>query len=74
MHSIGIVKFICELFKFRVLKEVTMHDCVVKLFKIREEKSLECLCTLFTTIGKNLDHEKAKVSQKRKLVNKVSWS
>lgn len=44
-----------------------MHDCVVKLLKNHDEESLECLCRLLTTIGKDLDFEKAKVSQKRKL-------
>lgn len=38
-----------------------MHDCVVKLLKNHDEESLECLCRLLTTIGKDLDFEKAKV-------------
>ena len=38
-----------------------MHDCVVKLLKSNDEESFECLCTLLVTIGKDLDHEKAKV-------------
>lgn len=37
-----------------------MHDCVVKLLKNHDEESLECLCRLLTTIGKDLDFEKAK--------------
>lgn len=40
-----------------------MHDCVVKLLKNHDEESLECLCRLLTTIGKDLDFEKAKVGQ-----------
>ena len=39
-----------------------MHDCVVKLLKSNDEESFECLCTLLVTIGKDLDHEKAKVT------------
>ena len=38
-----------------------MHDCVVSLLKGSDEESLECLCRLLTTIGKELDTEKAKV-------------
>ena len=38
-----------------------MHDCVVKLLKNHDEESLECLCRLLSTIGKDLDFEKAKV-------------
>uniref|UniRef100_A0A3P9N4I0 Eukaryotic translation initiation factor 4 gamma, 1a n=1 Tax=Poecilia reticulata TaxID=8081 RepID=A0A3P9N4I0_POERE len=37
-----------------------MHDCVVKLLKNHDEESLECLCRLLSTIGKDLDFEKAK--------------
>lgn len=44
-----------------MLTEAIMHDCVVKLLKNHDEESLECLCRLLTTIGKDLDFEKAKV-------------
>lgn len=44
-----------------------MHDCVVKLLKNHDEESLECLCRLLTTIGKDLDFEKAKVGRDREL-------
>ncbi|KAM7395507.1 hypothetical protein PAMA_006993 [Pampus argenteus] len=59
-HYIGNVKFIAELFKLRMMTVAVMHDCVVKLLKKRDEKSLECLCMLLTNIGKDLDLEKAK--------------
>lgn len=42
-----------------------MHDCVVKLLKNHDEESLECLCRLLSTIGKDLDFEKAKVNAAR---------
>lgn len=48
-----------------MLTEAIMHDCVVKLLKNHDEESLECLCRLLTTIGKDLDFEKAKVRQRR---------
>lgn len=61
-RSIGNIRFIGELFKLKMLTEAIMHDCVVKLLKNHDEESLECLCRLLTTIGKDLDFEKAKVS------------
>ncbi|XP_077386663.1 eukaryotic translation initiation factor 4 gamma 3 isoform X1 [Festucalex cinctus] len=59
-RSIGNIKFIGELFKLKMLTEAIMHDCVVKLLKNHDEESVECLCRLLTTIGKDLDFEKAK--------------
>ncbi|XP_074507085.1 eukaryotic translation initiation factor 4 gamma 1-like [Sebastes fasciatus] len=59
-RSLGNIKFICELFKLKMLTEAIMHDCVVKLLKKDNEESLECLCMLLSTIGKDLDFEKAK--------------
>ena len=62
-RSLGNIKFIGELFKLKMLTEVIMHDCIVKLLKNHDEESLECLCRLLSTIGKDLDFEKAKVQQ-----------
>ena len=45
-----------------MLSENIMHECVVKLLRSSDEESYECLCELLFTIGKDLDHEKAKVS------------
>ncbi|CAB1442508.1 unnamed protein product [Pleuronectes platessa] len=59
-RSLGNIKFIGELFKLKMLTEAIMHDCVVKLLKNHDQESLECLCRLFSTIGKDLDFEKAK--------------
>lgn len=61
-RSLGNIKFIGELFKLKMLTEAIMHDCVVKLLKNHDEESLECLCRLLSTIGKDLDFEKAKVN------------
>ena len=44
-----------------MLTENIMHDCVVKLLKSNDEEAFECLCKLLVTIGKDLDHAKAKV-------------
>lgn len=62
-RSLGNIKFIGELFKMKMLTEAIMHDCVVKLLKNHDEESLECLCRLLATIGKDLDFEKAKVNK-----------
>ncbi|XP_037314517.2 eukaryotic translation initiation factor 4 gamma 1a isoform X3 [Pungitius pungitius] len=59
-RSLGNIKFIGELFKLKMLTEAIMHDCVVKLLKNHDEESVECLCRLLSTIGKDLDFEKAK--------------
>nr|XP_033815042.1 eukaryotic translation initiation factor 4 gamma 1 isoform X2 [Geotrypetes seraphini] len=59
-RSLGNIKFIGELFKLKMLTEAIMHDCVLKLLKNHDEESLECLCRLLSTIGKDLDFEKAK--------------
>lgn len=52
-----------------MLTEVIMHDCIVKLLKNHDEESLECLCRLLSTIGKDLDFEKAKVLKKESKEN-----
>ena len=39
-----------------------MHDCVFKLLRTKDPENLECLCRLLTTIGKELETDKAKVS------------
>lgn len=64
-RSLGNIKFIGELFKLKMLTEAIMHDCVMKLLKNHDEESLECLCRLLSTIGKDLDFEKAKVNDAR---------
>ncbi|KAG7330797.1 hypothetical protein KOW79_004766 [Hemibagrus wyckioides] len=59
-RSLSNIRFIGELFKLNVLKEQIMHTCIVKLLKNHDEESLECLCRLLSTIGKNLDLKQAK--------------
>lgn len=54
-------RFIGELFKLSMLTERIMHDCIMNLLKATDEESLECLCRLVSTVGKSLDHDKAKV-------------
>ena len=57
----GNIRFIGELFKLSMLTENIMHNCIMSLFRGRDDESLESLCRLLTTIGKDLDHAKGKV-------------
>ncbi|XP_068754257.1 eukaryotic translation initiation factor 4 gamma 1-like isoform X2 [Montipora capricornis] len=72
-RTLGNIRFIGELFKLKMLTESIMHDCVVKLLKSNDEESFERLCKLLVTIGKDLDHEKAKprVDQYFAHINKI---
>ncbi|XP_053728325.1 eukaryotic translation initiation factor 4 gamma 1-like isoform X1 [Synchiropus splendidus] len=54
-RSLGNVRFIGELFNLRMLNDVIMHDCIIKLLRTPDDEFLECLCKLLSTIGKNLD-------------------
>ncbi|XP_066559091.1 eukaryotic translation initiation factor 4 gamma 1-like [Amia ocellicauda] len=60
-RALGNIQFIGQLLKVKMLNENTMHNCIiVKLLRKQDEESLECLCRLLSTIGKDLDSEKAK--------------
>ncbi|XP_041737212.1 uncharacterized protein LOC121569931 isoform X3 [Coregonus clupeaformis] len=59
-QSLGNIKFMCELFKLKMLTECVMHDVIVQLLKNQDDNSLEGLCTLLYTIGKDLDFKKAR--------------
>lgn len=51
-----IFRFIGELFKLRILSVKIMHQCILRLLSQPEdEESLECLCRLLSTIGKELE-------------------
>lgn len=58
--SLGNIEFIRELLKLEMLTDTIRHDSMVHLLYSHNEEFLECLCRLLTTIGKNLDFEKAK--------------
>ncbi|XP_072036491.1 LOW QUALITY PROTEIN: eukaryotic translation initiation factor 4 gamma 1-like [Amphiura filiformis] len=57
---LGNMRFIGELFKLRMLTENIMHDCIFKLLRAKDDESLECMSQLMNTVGKDLDHERAK--------------
>ena len=62
-----------ELFKLNMLTGSIMFDCIERLLKQEsDEESIECLCRLLTTIGKELD----KPSNRAKmncLFEKLEW-
>jgi translation initiation factor 4G len=57
-QGLGLIKFIGELFKLRMLTERIMHECIKGLLGNMhdpEEEEIESLCTLMTTVGSLLD-------------------
>lgn len=54
-RSVGNVRFIGELFKQNIIVSNIITYCIHRLLKKIEEETLECLCKLFTTIGKDLE-------------------
>ncbi|ESO10889.1 hypothetical protein HELRODRAFT_134359, partial [Helobdella robusta] len=59
-RSLGNIRFIGELFKMKMLTEKIMFECLTKLIKATDEDSIECLCWLLRTIGKDLDSDRNK--------------
>lgn len=55
MKSVGNIRFIGELFKQNMLTVSIMIRCINILLENKDEDSLECLCKLLTTIGKDLE-------------------
>ncbi|KAK9888566.1 hypothetical protein WA026_000810 [Henosepilachna vigintioctopunctata] len=55
MRSVGNIRFIGELFKFGMLTTNIMMTCLNILLTTKDEESLECLCKLMTTVGKELE-------------------
>lgn len=60
MRLIGLIKFICELFKKRMVAERIMHACIHRLLKKPEDEEMECLCRLFEGAGQMLDRVEAR--------------
>ncbi len=56
-RSLGNIRFIGELYKLKMLTARIMHECVKRLLMEVDEESLECLCRLLTTVGKELEVE-----------------
>ncbi|XP_057324764.1 uncharacterized protein LOC130667298 [Microplitis mediator] len=56
-RSVGINKFIGELFKKKMLTKNIMQQCILQLLRIPDEENLECLCKLLTTIGQMYEED-----------------
>lgn len=54
-RSVGIVRFIGELFKQSWITQKIIIKCINVLVETRDEEYLECLCKLLTTIGMRTD-------------------
>lgn len=57
-RMLGNIQFIGHLYRFKLLTEKIMHNCIISL--LSEEKNpkaedVECLCKLMSTVGKQLD-------------------
>lgn len=63
MKSLGNIRFIGELFKLGMLTTNIMQRCIKDLLTEGDEESLECLCKLLTTIGKDLEHKNQDLSE-----------
>ncbi|XP_042512377.1 eukaryotic translation initiation factor 4G-like isoform X2 [Macadamia integrifolia] len=65
-RMLGNIRLIGELYKKRMLTERIMHECIKKLlgydtqYQNPDEEDIEALCKLMSTIGKMIDHPKAK--------------
>nr|KAF7435190.1 hypothetical protein H0235_003381 [Vespula pensylvanica] len=55
IKSVGNIRFIGELYKQGMLTTGIMHRCINHLLDQNDEDSLECLCKLLTTVGKDLE-------------------
>ncbi|KAL1413854.1 hypothetical protein MTO96_007908 [Rhipicephalus appendiculatus] len=62
-RSLGNIRFIGELYNLNMLTAPIMFDCLRRLINSNDEDSLECLCKLLITIGKELDSAAAKGAQ-----------
>ncbi|RHN38653.1 hypothetical protein MtrunA17_Chr8g0335521 [Medicago truncatula] len=59
----GNIRFIGELYKKKMLTERIIHECIKKLPGLcqdPDEKDVEALCKLMSSIGEMIDHPKAK--------------
>ncbi|KAL3683609.1 hypothetical protein R1sor_001631 [Riccia sorocarpa] len=62
-RMLGNIRFIGELYKKNMLTERIMHECIKKLlgeYQNPDEEDVEALCKLMSTIGRIIDHQKAK--------------
>ncbi|XP_042560008.1 uncharacterized protein LOC122129052 isoform X3 [Clupea harengus] len=70
-RSLGVVKFMGELFKLKMLNESIIDICIISLLQRQREESLECLCVLLSSTGKDLDNEKIQLDQHFNQIEKI---
>jgi MIF4G domain len=62
-QGLGLIKFLCELFKLKMANERVMHECVKRLLDSENpegsEERLEPLCVLLATVGHLMDTPRA---------------
>lgn len=57
-RSLGLMRFIGELYNLSILSFPILHDCFLKLMKqSSDEASIVCACKLLTTVGKKVTAE-----------------
>ncbi|KAJ8345432.1 hypothetical protein SKAU_G00296250 [Synaphobranchus kaupii] len=59
-RAVGTMKFLGELFKLNMVRDVVILGCVSTYLDTQSEEALECLCCLITTTGTALDCENVK--------------
>ena len=57
---------VCYLFCVNLLQPRIMHECIRNLLSKEDEESLECLCTLVTSIGKVLEQKTLEMQEEDK--------
>jgi hypothetical protein len=62
-YRFGLLTLIINMYNKGIIKEYIIHQCLKQYF---EKKMFEDICILFTSCGKNLDHQKAKDYNKTK--------
>lgn len=62
MDIIFDIVVIGELFKQQMLTAAIMKRCLQTLLENKDEESLECLCKLLTTVGKELENKNIDLS------------
>ncbi|PKC75788.1 ARM repeat-containing protein [Rhizophagus irregularis] len=64
-QGLGLIRFIGELFKLKIIAKKTMHECIEKLLKLPEEEEMESLCILMNIVGKQLDYIESNNNEQR---------
>ncbi|XP_059476758.1 eukaryotic translation initiation factor 4 gamma 1-like [Neocloeon triangulifer] len=74
VRYVGVNRFIAELYQRSLLTDAIMLRCILELLSDRGEESLECMCKILTTIGKDLTDKgvelKEPFAQIKQLVDK----